>query len=113
MSGKLFFFDLKNQYLQIRDEIESVLKHVCEDTAFSGGSYVAKFEKNFASFCGVNFAAGLNSGTSALHLSLLALGIKGGDEVIVPANTFIATAWAVSYVNAIPVFVDCSQDTWN
>jgi dTDP-4-amino-4,6-dideoxygalactose transaminase len=55
----------------------------------------------------------VNSGTSALHLALLALGVTAGDEVIVPANTFIATAWAVSYTQATPVFVDCESDTWN
>lgn len=113
MNEKISCLDLKKQYLQIQNEVEAVLKEVCENTAFSGGPYVEKFEKNFAGYCGVNHCAGVNSGTSALHLAMLALGIQPGDEVIVPANTFIATAWAVSYVNAIPVFVDCNPDTWN
>lgn len=83
-----------------------------ENTAFSGGFFVEEFEKKFAAFCGTQYAIGLNNGTSALHLAMLALGIGAGDEVIVPANTFIATAWGVSYAGATPVFVDCTADTW-
>jgi len=89
-------------------KIEAVL----EDTAFSGGKYVEEFEQNFAKFCQTNYSVAVNNGTSALHLAMLALGIGEGDEVIIPANTFIATAWGVSYTNAIPVFVDCNPNTW-
>ena len=71
-----------------------------------------EFEKEFASFCGTTYAVGVNNGTTALHLAMLALGIGPGDEVIIPANTFIATAWGVSYTGAVPVFVDCDPDTW-
>jgi dTDP-4-amino-4,6-dideoxygalactose transaminase len=85
---------------------------VYDNTAFSGGQFVEQFEKDFAAFCRTKFAAGVNNGTSALHLAMLALGIGAGDEVIVPANTFIATAWGVSYTGATPVFVDCTPDTW-
>jgi dTDP-4-amino-4,6-dideoxygalactose transaminase len=85
---------------------------VYENTAFSGGSFVESFEKDFARFCDTQYAIGVNNGTSALHLAMIALGIGQGDEVIVPANTFIATAWGVSYVGATPVFVDCLPDTW-
>ena len=61
----------------------------------------------------INHAIAVNNGTNALYLALTALGIKPGDEVIVPANTFVATAWAPSYLGAIPVFVDCDENTWN
>lgn len=108
----IHFLDLKKQYLAIKEEVRHAVDSVCDETAFSGGKYVDQFEKEFASYCGTRFCVALNNGTSALHLSMLALGIKSGDEVIVPANTFIATAWAVSYAGGIPVFVDCRADTW-
>jgi len=111
-SQKISFLDLKKQYLQIKDEVLKATEEVFSNTAFSGGTYVEKFEKNFAAYCKTQYALGVNNGTSALHLAMLALDIKQGDEVIVPANTFIATAWGVSYVNATPVFVDCTSDTW-
>ncbi|TAE18441.1 MAG: DegT/DnrJ/EryC1/StrS family aminotransferase [Bacteroidetes bacterium] len=104
--------DLKKQYTQIKQEVLARFEQVCEDTAFSGGKYVEQFEKNFATYCDTKYAIGVDNGTSALHLAMLALGIKEGDEVILPANTFIATAWGVSYCNATPVFVDCTSDTW-
>src|SRR3989338_1867556 len=109
---KIPFLDLKKQYRTIKKVIDSVIQNVLIDGAFSGGPYVEKFEKNFAKYIGAKYAVGVNSGTSALHLAMIALGIKEGDEVVVPANTFIATAWAVSYVGAKPVFVDCKRDTW-
>jgi dTDP-4-amino-4,6-dideoxygalactose transaminase len=71
------------------------------------------FEKEFASFCGTKYAVGVNSGTDALFLSLKAIGIKEGDSVIVPVNTFIATAFAVVYTGAKPIFVDCSEEDFN
>lgn len=79
----------------------------------SGGGFIEKFEKQFAEFCGCAFATSTSNGTTALHLALLALDIKDGDEVIVPNLTFVATANAVIYVGAKPVFVDCEADTWN
>jgi dTDP-4-amino-4,6-dideoxygalactose transaminase len=106
------FLDLKKQYLQIRSEVLGKIEGVLEDTAFSGGKYVEEFEQKFATYCNTNYCIAVNNGTSALHLAMLALGIGEGDEVIVPANTFIATAWGVSYCNATPVFVDCTADTW-
>lgn len=109
---KIPFLDLKKQYLQIRNDVLSKIENVLEDTAFSGGKYVEEFEKNFANYCDTKYCVAVNNGTSALHLAMLALGIGEGDEVIVPANTFIATAWGVSYCNATPVFVDCTADTW-
>ena len=104
--------DLKGQHQQIKKEVFEAFEQVYDSTTFSGGPFVEEFEKNFAAFCQTSYAVGVNNGTSALHLAMLALGIGPGDEVIVPANTFIATAWGVSYVGARPVFVDCSPETW-
>ncbi len=106
------FFDLKRQYAQLKPEIAPAIESVLEATAFSGGPFADKFDKEFSAYCGTAYSRGLNSGTSALHLALLALGIQPGDEVIVPAHTFIASAWGISYVGATPVFVDSLADTW-
>ncbi len=110
--NKIPCLDLKGQHQQIKKEVFEAFEKVYEQTAFSGGPFVEEFEKSFAPFCNARYAVGVNNGTSALHLAMLALGIGEGDEVIVPANTFIATAWGVSYVGATPVFVDCTSDTW-
>jgi len=107
------FMDLKRQYNVHKEGIFDAIRSVCEETAFSGGKYADKFESEFADYCGIKYASGVNSGTTALHLAMLVLGIKNGDEVIVPANTFIATAWGPTYTGATPVFVDCTSDTWN
>ena len=104
--------DLKKQHQAIKQEIFEAFEKVYEATAFSGGPFVEAFEKQYAKFCGTDHAIAVNNGTSALHLAMLALGIGPGDEVIIPANTFIATAWGVSYTGATPVFVDCTNDTW-
>lgn len=104
--------DLARDFQKHKEEFMSAIEAVCEDTAFSGGMYADKFDKEFAEYIGVKYISGVNNGTSALHLAMLALGIGEGDEVIVPANTFIATAWGVSYTGAKPVFVDCTPDTW-
>ena len=106
------FVNLGLQNKSIKKEIDLAIQSVIMDSAFSGGRYVAEFEKHFAKFSGAKYAVGVNSGTSALHLAMIILGIGPDDEVIVPANTFIATAWAVSYVGATPVYVDCNRDDW-
>lgn len=87
----------------------------CMDSTWisSAGKYIEKFETSFAEFCGVKYALGCCNGTVALHLALLAAGVGPGDEVIVPTLTFIATANAVVYCGAKPVFIDSEQDTWN
>ncbi len=108
----ILFHDLKKQYRQIKNEVLSEIKQVCEETAFSGGLFVKRFEKKFAKYCGAKYCVAVDSGTSALQLAMLALGIGKGDEVIVPVNTFIATAAAVSHTGATPVFVDCDEKTW-
>jgi dTDP-4-amino-4,6-dideoxygalactose transaminase len=104
--------DLRKQHQQIKEEVFEEFEKVYDHSAFSGGKFVEAFELDFAAFCNSKYAVGVNNGTSALHLAILALGIGEGDEVIIPANTFIATAWGVSYSGATPVFVDCTADTW-
>jgi dTDP-4-amino-4,6-dideoxygalactose transaminase len=112
MEKKIPCLDLKAQHQQIKKEVFEAFEKVYDQTAFSGGHFVEEFEKEFAVFCDTSYAVGVNNGTTALHLAMLALGIGTGDEVIIPANTFIATAWSVSYTGAVPVFVDCDTDTW-
>jgi dTDP-4-amino-4,6-dideoxygalactose transaminase len=100
------FVDLKSQYRSIKDEIKVALDEVLENTAFVLGPAVAKFEEKFAAYCGTKHCIAVNSGTSALHLAMLAAGVKRGDEVIAPAMTFIATVAAIDYIGAKPVLVD-------
>lgn len=107
--------DLKRDYKKHEEEYLAAIKACCEETAFSGGKYADKFDEEFANFLmpeGELYVQGVNNGTSALHCALAALGIGEGDEVIVPANTYIASAWGVTYTGATPVFVDCTADTW-
>ena len=87
----------------------------CLDSTWisSNGKYIERFESAFAEFCGVRHATSCCNGTAALHLALMALGVKQGDEVIVPTLTFVATANAVTYCGARPVFVDSEPETWN
>lgn len=104
--------DLSRDYLRHKEEYMEAIQAVCEETAFSGGKFADRFDEEFAKYCDVPYAAGVNNGTSALHCAMMALGIGEGDEVIVPANTYIATAWGVTYTGAVPVFADCTADTW-
>lgn len=112
MADRIKRIDLSRDYQAHKEEYKKAIEAVCEETAFSGGKYADTFDKEFAEFVGTKYASGVNNGTSALHLAMLALGVGPGDEVIVPANTFIATAWGVSYTGATPVFADCTADTW-
>ena len=112
MEQKLQFMDLSRQIKQHKDEFMKAIEHVVNDAAFSGGKYSKKFEEEFAEYIGTKYCSGLSSGTSALFMAMKALDIKAGDEVIVPANTFIASAWGAYYCGAKPVFVDCREDTW-
>ena len=107
------FLDLKAQYATIKDEIHTAIGEVMEKTAFAGGPFVAGFEKEFAKFCNCKHALGVGNGTDALWLSLLALGIGPGDEVITVPDTFIATAEAITHCGAKPVFVDVEEGTFN
>jgi dTDP-4-amino-4,6-dideoxygalactose transaminase len=104
--------DLKEQHQSIKQELFAKWEQVFEKTAFSGGPFVEEFEKIFAPYCNAKYAVGVSNGTTALHLAMLALGIGQGDEVIIPADTFIATAWGPSHAGATPVFVDCDASTW-
>ena len=107
------YFDLTAQYAELRDEIRAALDRVCQKASFILGEEVARFEESFARYCDVKHCVALNSGTSALHLALLSAGIGPGDEVITTANTFIATAEAISYTGATPVFIDIDPATAN
>jgi len=98
--------DLKAQYQSIKSEIDAAIAHVLETSQFVLGSDVAAFEKDFARYTGSAHAIGVNSGTSALHLALLAAGIGPGDEVITVPFTFVATTAAIGYTGAKPVFAD-------
>lgn len=106
------FCNLKRQYSHDKEDYQDVIDVVCKDAAFIDGKYVKIFESEFARFCDVPYVACVNSGTSAIFLALLAMGIGPGDEVIIPSSTFVATAWGPIYAGAKPVFVDCTNDTW-
>ena len=105
--------DLKAQYIDIKPHIDEAIKRVVDNTSFVLGKEVSDFESAFASYVNAKGAVGVASGTAALQLSLLAIGIKPGDEVITTAHTFIATAEAISITGARPVFVDIDPSTFN
>lgn len=106
------FVDLRAQYQSIKAEIDEAMESVLDSTAYIRGPALGEFEKAFASLVGVNHAIGVASGTSALHLAVRALGLGPGDEVITVANTWISTAFAVSYVGATPVLIDIDPGTY-
>jgi dTDP-4-amino-4,6-dideoxygalactose transaminase len=106
------FLDLKAQHEPIRAELMSAINDVIDRGAFAGGPFVAQFEENFAAYCATRHAVGVGNGTDALWLALLAFGVAPGDEVITVPNTFIATAEAISYCGAKPVFVDVDPRTF-
>ncbi len=105
--------DLTIQHRNIRSEINSAIQDVLDRGDFILGHDVTKLEEEFAAYCGTKYAVGVDNGLSALELSLRAFGIGSGDEVIVPAHTFTATAAAVSFSGAKPVFVDIDPETLN
>jgi dTDP-4-amino-4,6-dideoxygalactose transaminase len=107
------FLDLKVQYKSIKTEIDKAIQEVIDNTAFILGKSVSEFEENFAAAHNVKHCIGTSSGTDGNHLALWVLNIKAGDEVILPANTFIATAWGATLCGAKPVFVDCDSSTYN
>jgi len=110
---KVPFVDLKRQYHSIREELDTAIQAVIEESAFIGGKYVATFEREFAKTIGTKFCIGVGNGTDALFIALRALGIGPGDEVITAANTFIATAEAITMTGARVVFVDSEEKTYN
>ncbi len=106
------FVDLNAQYQTIKGEIDAAIQEVLSHSNFILGSQVEEFEQQFARFVGAAHSIGVSSGVDALRLALMALDIQPGDEVILPANTFIATALAVSAVGGVPVLVDCDPHTY-
>ena len=110
---KVPLLDLQSEYAELRDEILPALDRVCKSAAFVQGPEVEAFEREFADFCGVKHCVALSSGTAALHLGLLALGVQSGDDVLTTPNSFLATAEAITYCGARPVFVDIDATTAN
>ena len=106
------FLDLKTMHAPLMADIRSEIDSVIESHAFALGPAVEKFERAFASYCGVEHCVGLNSGTSAVHLALICAGVQPGDEVVTTPFTWISTAWAISYSGAKPVFVDIDPQTY-
>lgn len=107
------FLDLKANYNSIKSEVDSAIQNVLDNTAYILGGAVQNFEKDFAAAQQVKYCLGTSSGTDANHLVLWGLGVGPGDEVIIPANTFIATAWGATLCGATPVFVDCHPESYN
>lgn len=107
------FSDLRPIHNQIREEMDKAYNTVMDSGWYIMGEQLEKFETEYARYCGTDYCIGVGNGLDALHLILEGYGIGIGDEVIVPANTYIATALAVSYCHATPVFVDCDPVTFN
>ena len=110
---KIPLLDFRRHHDPIRTEIDRAISSVIEASEFVGGRYVKQFEEEFAAYTGADFCVGVSSGTSALELALRALEIGKDDEVIIPANTFIATAEAVAFAGSTPVFVDVQPASFN
>ena len=104
------FVDLKTQYLSIKEEIDTIIQDVINETAFIKGKYVQEFEKKYAELYGVKYCISCANGTDAIYITLKALGIGLGDEVITVANTWISTSETISQTGAKPVFVDINPD---
>jgi dTDP-4-amino-4,6-dideoxygalactose transaminase len=111
--SRVDFVNLKAGKKKLYKKLKKDFKRILLNTSFVGGEYLEEFEKAFAEFNGTKYCVGVGSGTDALWLALLAYGIGPGDEVIVPSNTFIATAFAVTQAGATPVFADANPHTYN
>lgn len=111
-SPKVPFLDLKEHHTRIRSEVMAAMGEVIDANAFAGGPFVTRFEEAYARFCDTRFCIGVANGTDSLWLSLLAAGIGQGDEVITVPMTFMATAEAITYAGARPVFVDIEPRTF-
>src|ERR1043165_3037975 len=107
------FLNLRAPHDLLRGEINAAIQEVIDSNAFAGGPFVAKFEEDSAKFCDTKCSIGVGDGTDALCFILLALGVGPGDEVITSPGTFMATAEAISYCGAKPVFVDIDESTYN
>lgn len=106
------FLDLQKQYSVIKTEIDEAIFRVIEKSQFIGGSEVEEFEKNFAQYCDTDFCVGVGNGTDALEIAIEALNLPRGSEILVPANSFIASAEAVTRNGHKVVFVDCNPDNY-
>lgn len=104
---------MERQWEEIGDEVMEAVKKVLPTGKYTMGPYLKQFEEDFAKFCDSKYAIGISSGTAALHIALEAMGVGPGDEVITVCNTYVATAFAVSYCGATPVFVDIDPKTYN
>ena len=113
MPERITLLDLRAEYHELKSELDAAVGRVLESGHFILGQEVTGLEEEFASYCDVKYAIGMNSGTSALHLALLAAGIQPGDEVITVPFTFYATAAAIGYVGAVPVYIDIDPRTFN
>ncbi|HOG05536.1 MAG TPA: DegT/DnrJ/EryC1/StrS family aminotransferase [Paludibacter sp.] len=113
MMQEIQMVDLKNQYLKIKTQIDSGIQEVIDSTVFIKGGKVDEFQKNLENYLGVKHVIPVGNGTDALQISLMALGLKPGDEVITPTFTFIATAEVVALLGLTPVLVDVDYDTFN
>lgn len=111
--GEIPFLDLRAAYLELKAEIDAAVLRSLESGWYIGGAEVEAFEAEYANYCGAQFCIGVGNGLDALHLSLKALGVGSGDEVIVPSNTYIATWLAVTYSGAKPVPVEPDERTYN
>src|SRR5271154_1842043 len=112
-SMKVPVLDLKAEYAELREEILPALDRVCQNATYVLGEEVEAFEREFADFCGTKHCVALSSGTAALHVGLLAMGVQPDSEVITTTNPFLATAEAITYCGAVPVFVDIDPATAN
>lgn len=109
---KIKFFCEKKKGLKIKKNLFLATSNLLDTGQYTNGTYVSRFEEKFKKFMSSKYCIAVNSGTSALHLSLIALGIKEGDEVLLPSISFVASAAAITYVGAKPVFVDINNDDW-
>ncbi len=113
MPDRVPYLDLAAQIRGVRKEIDAALARTLDNCSFCLGPDVAQFEKDFAQFCEAKYCLGFNSGTSALHAAMKLLNVGPGDEVITTPFTFVATSWAISYMDAKPVYVDIDDATFN
>ncbi|MGA9450411.1 MAG: aminotransferase class I/II-fold pyridoxal phosphate-dependent enzyme, partial [Verrucomicrobiia bacterium] len=113
MADPIPYLDLPAQLRNVRKDLDAAIARTIDQCSFCLGPDVTQFEKDFARFVGAEHCVGFNSGTSALHVAMLLLGVGPGDEVITTPFTFVATSWAISYVGANPVYVDIDDATFN
>jgi len=110
---KIQMVDVKNQYLRIKEEVDSGIQEVIDSTSFINGAAVKKFKQNLEEYLQAECVIPCGNGTDALQLVMMALGLQPGDEVIVPAFTYVATAEVIALLGLVPVMVDVDPDTFN